>query len=149
MWDVRQTRSCSHRFVDDGCVRGMALAASPDGRYLAAGADSGVVNLYDAREASKSTHPKPLKTAMNLVTPVSKLKFSPTSEILAMTSELKDNAVKLMHVPSRTVFENFPSWNFNLRRVNCLDFSLNGGFMSIGNNRGAANLYRLNHFGNF
>ncbi len=49
LWDVRQTRSCVHRFSDDGCVRGTALAISPDGRHLATGADSGVVNLYDAR----------------------------------------------------------------------------------------------------
>ncbi len=49
----------------------------------------------------------------------------------------------------RTVFANFPSWNFNLKRVNCLDFSLNGGFLSVGNNRGAANLYRIGHYGSF
>lgn len=45
------------------------------------------------------------------------------------------------------MFPNFPSWNFNLRRVNCLDFSANGGFLSVGNNRGAANLYRIDHYG--
>lgn len=47
------------------------------------------------------------------------------------------------------VFNNFPPWGFNLKRANCLDFSLNGGYMAIGNNFGAANLYRLKHFGNF
>ena len=49
VWDVRQTRSCVHRFVDDGCVSGTAIAVSPDKRYLATGADSGVVNLYEHR----------------------------------------------------------------------------------------------------
>jgi len=32
----------------------------------------------------------------------------------------------------------------NLRRINSFDFSVNGGYMSIGNNRGAANLFRYN-----
>ena len=47
------------------------------------------------------------------------------------------------------VFNNFPPFGFNLKRANCLDFSLNGGYMAIGNNFGAANLFRLKHFGNF
>jgi U3 small nucleolar RNA-associated protein 18 len=62
---------------------------------------------------------------------------------------MKENAIKLAHIPSLTVFSNFPSWNFNLKRVNCLDFSLNGGYMAVGNNRGAANLYRLKHYGSY
>jgi hypothetical protein len=36
LWDVRQRR-CRHVFVDDGCIHGSALAASPDGHYLATG----------------------------------------------------------------------------------------------------------------
>lgn len=101
IWDVRQTRGCAHRFTDDGCVRGTALAASPDGRYLAAGAESGIVNLYDARMARLSARPKPERILKNLTTRVAKLQFNPSSEILAMSSESKDNAIKLVHVPSR------------------------------------------------
>ena len=104
LWDVRQTRSCVRKFVDDGCVRGTALAASPDGRFMASGSTSGVVNLYDAREVAKLDSgyaPRPLKAIMNLTTLVNRLKFNPTSEILAISSEAKDNAVKLLHVSSR------------------------------------------------
>ena len=86
---------------------------------------------------------------LNLTTAASNVKFNPTSEILAMGSELKENAVKMVHLPSMTVYQNFPSLNYNIKRPNCIDFSLSGGYMSIGNNRGAANLYRLKHFGNF
>ena len=89
-----------------------------------------------------STRPKPEKIVLNLTTSVHSVKFSPTSEILAMSSEAADNALKLLHTPSMSVFSNFPGPNFNLRRVNCIDFSLNGGYFSVGNNRGAANLYR-------
>ena len=77
------------------------------------------------------------------------MKFNPSSEILAFSSEMKENALKLAHIPSLTVYSNFPSWNFNLKRVNCLDFSLNGGYLAVGNNRGAANLYRLKHYGSY
>jgi len=49
LWDLRQSRSCLRRFIDEGCVKGTSLAVSPDGARLAAGSDSGVVNLYDTR----------------------------------------------------------------------------------------------------
>lgn len=45
----------------------------------------------------------PEKAILNLTTSVAGLKFSPTSEMLAMHSELKENAIKLAHVPSMTV----------------------------------------------
>ena len=101
-----------------------------------------MVNVYKRKTCWSSTHPNPEKIVLNLTTSVSDLKFNPSSEILAMSSEVKENSVKLLHVPSMTVFSNFPSFNFNVRRPNCIDFSLNGGYFSIGNNRGAANLYR-------
>ena len=45
----------------------------------------------------------PEKAILNLTTSVAGLRFSPTSEMLAMHSELKESAVKLAHVPSMTV----------------------------------------------
>jgi U3 small nucleolar RNA-associated protein 18 len=148
LWDVRG-QDCIHRFVDDGSIRGTALAVSPDNRYLAAGSNSGVVNVYNRHSLLSSKTPKPEKIFLNMTTSISSLKFSPTTEVLAMCSEAKDNGIKLAHVPSMTVFNNFPSLSLNLKRVNCVDFSLNGGYMSVGNNGGAANLYRLKHFGNY
>ena len=101
-----------------------------------------MVNIYKRKTCWSSTNPNPEKIVLNLTTSVTDLKFNPSSEILAMASEVKENSVKLLHVPSMTVFSNFPSFNFNVKRPNCIDFSLNGGYFSIGNNRGAANLYR-------
>lgn len=37
VWDIRSTRSCQHKFVDDGCVRGTTLAISPNNQYIATG----------------------------------------------------------------------------------------------------------------
>ena len=101
-----------------------------------------MVNIYKRKTCWSSTNPNPEKIVLNLTTSVTDLKFNPSSEILAMASEVKENSVKLLHVPSMTVFSNFPSFNFNVKRPNCIDFSLNGGYFSVGNNRGAANLYR-------
>ena len=153
VWDLK-AQECVHRFADDGSVRGTALAVSKNNRYLAAGSDSGVVNIYNRNAlmdggGSNGGRPQPEKVVLNLTTAVTSVKFNPTSELLCVASELKENAVKMVHLPSMTVYQNFPSLNYNLKRVNCVDFSLSGGYMSMGNNRGAANLYRLKYFGNY
>eukprot|EP00095_Tigriopus_kingsejongensis_P012482 maker-scaffold789_size96855-snap-gene-0.21 protein:Tk12482 transcript:maker-scaffold789_size96855-snap-gene-0.21-mRNA-1 annotation:"u3 small nucleolar rna-associated protein 18 homolog" len=140
LWDIRG-RDCVHRFYDDGCIQGTAITVSPDQRYVATGSSSGVVNLY-SREKLTQARPKPDKIVLNLSTSISEVKFNPTSEILALRSMMMDNALKMLHVPSMSVFENFPSLSFDFKRPNSMDFSLNGGYLSIGNNRGAANLYR-------
>jgi len=148
VWDVR-AQECVHRFWDDGCVQGSAISVSRNNRYVATGSSSGIVNIYNRSELMKTTKPVPEKVVSNLTTTISNLKFSPTSEILAFSSEYKDNAVKLMHLPSMTVFQNFPPIKHNLMRPNCMDFSTNGGYFSVGNNRGAANLFRLKHFASY
>ena len=141
VWDIRN-QDCIHRFWDDGCVQGTAIAVSRNNRYLATGSSSGIVNIYNRRELFKNTKPIPEKVVSNLTTSISKIKFNPTSEILALTSELKENAIKMLHLPSMSVFQNFPPMKHNLMRPNCIDFSTNGGYFSVGNNRGAANLFR-------
>ncbi|XP_059079896.1 U3 small nucleolar RNA-associated protein 18 homolog [Tigriopus californicus] len=147
IWDIG-ARDCVHRFYDDGCIEGTALAVSPDSRFLATGSTSGVVNVY-SKDKLHLSRPKPDKILLNLTTSINEVRFNPTSEILAARSMFKENGVKLLHVPSMTTFENFPSWNFNFKRPNSFGFSLNGGYFSIGNNHGAANLYRLKHYQNY
>jgi len=95
IWDVK-ARSCVHRLTDDGCLRGTSLALSPNERYLACGSSSGVVNVYDATTLSHSVAPAPLKTVLNLTTPINCLKFNASSEMLAMASRHKDNALKIV-----------------------------------------------------
>lgn len=148
VWDMH-SRSCIHRFTDDGCIVGTSLAVSPNGQYLACGSSSGVVNIYEGTSIYSSAAPQPVKIALNLVTQISSLKFNATSEVLAMASVDKENAVRLMHFPSMTVFSNFPHVAENVMRPQCLDFSPHSGFLSLGNNRGRALLYRLKHFGNY
>merc|ERR1712080_434750 len=139
VWDMRR-RLCIHRFTDDGCISGTCVATGGD--YLATGSTTGVVNVYNTRAALLSTStPRPVRAVMNLVTPITCLKFNHTAEILAMTSRFTDNAVKLLHVPSMTVFKNFPDTKrYQLHKVLSLDISQGSGYLAMGNIKGSANL---------
>ncbi|XP_030649296.1 U3 small nucleolar RNA-associated protein 18 homolog isoform X2 [Chanos chanos] len=149
IWDVRSSR-CLNKFMDDGCVKGTSIAVSRDGQYLACGSQSGVVNVYSQKDCMQSVEPKPLKAIMNLVTAATSLRFNPTSEILAIASRADDEANRLVHIPSFTVFSNFPQFRRKtIYRPFCLDFSPNSGFYSIANNKGKALLFRLLHYNDF
>lgn len=144
VWNMN-TRSCVHKFRDEGCLNSTTLAASADGQYLACGSDSGVVNIYDEQYLHQ-TQPKPLKAVMNLTTSVNKALFNSTSEILAISSKVKKDCFKMVHLPSLTVFSNWPTSRTPLRYVHTFDFSPNSGYLSIGNDRGKALLFRLKHY---
>lgn len=149
VWDMRSSR-CVNRFTDDGCVKGTSIAASRNGQYLACGSQSGVVNVYSQEACLNSANPKPLKAVMNLLTPVTSLTFNPASEILAIASRAEDEAVRLLHLPSLSVFSNFPvSKKKIIYRTSCLDFSPHSGFFALANNKGHAPLFRLLHYKNF
>ncbi|XP_037333387.2 U3 small nucleolar RNA-associated protein 18 homolog isoform X2 [Pungitius pungitius] len=149
VWDVRSSR-CVSRFTDEGCVKGTSIAASPDGQYLACGSQSGVVNVYSQEACFNSAQPRPLKAVMNLLTSATCLTFNPSSEILAIASRAEDEAVRLLHLPSFTVFSNFPvSKRKIIYRTSCLDFSPHSGFLSLANNKGHAPLFRLLHYKDF
>ncbi|KAK5914654.1 hypothetical protein CgunFtcFv8_009077 [Champsocephalus gunnari] len=149
VWDLRSSR-CVSRFSDEGCVTGTSIAASRDGRYLACGSQSGVVNVYSQEACLRSDKPRPLKAVMNLLTPVTALTFNPSSEILAMASRSEDEAVRMLHLPSLSVFSNFPvSKRKIVYRASSLDFSPHSGFFSLANNKGHAPLFRLLHYKDF
>ncbi|XP_070596141.1 U3 small nucleolar RNA-associated protein 18 homolog [Erythrolamprus reginae] len=149
IWDVK-SRRCLNKFTDEGCLHGTSIAISKNSQYIACGSNSGVVNVYAHDDCIRETYPKPLKAIMNLVTPATSLVFNPTTEILAMASNRLDDAVKLVHIPSFTVFSNFPVFRRKLLYLAyCMDFSPRSGYFSIANNKGKALLYRLKHYSDF
>ncbi|XP_068581927.1 U3 small nucleolar RNA-associated protein 18 homolog isoform X2 [Cebidichthys violaceus] len=149
VWDMRSSR-CVNRFTDEGCVKGTSIASSPNGQYLACGSQSGVVNVYSQEACLNSANPKPLKSVMNLLTSATSLTFNPSSEILAIASRAEDEAVRLVHLPSLSVFSNFPvSKRKIIYRTSCLNFSPHSGFFSLANNKGHAPLFRLLHYKDF
>lgn len=149
VWDVK-SRTCLNRFTDEGCLKGTCIAVSRNGQYLACGSNSGVVNVYSHDVCLQESNPKPLKAIMNLVTSATSLSFNPTTEILAVASNAADEAVKLVHIPSFTVFSNFPVMKKKaIHLAQCMDFSPRSGFFSIATNKGKALLYRLKHYTDF
>lgn len=145
-WDLR-TRRCFHKAVDEGCLMGSALCVSPDSSLFAAGSSSGIVNVYK-REEFLGGKRKPLKSIENLTTVVDFMKFNHDAQVLAISSRMKKNGLKLIHVPSFTAFSNCPPPRFSLQYPRALDFSPHGGFMAIGNAGGKVLLYKLHHYQN-
>ncbi|MBZ3886913.1 U3 small nucleolar RNA-associated protein 18-like protein [Sciurus carolinensis] len=141
IWDVN-SRKCLNRFVDEGSLRGLSIAISRNGQYVACGSNCGVVNIYNQDSCLQETNPKPVKAIMNLVTGITSLAFNPTTEILAIASEKLKEAVRLVHLPSCTVFSNFPVTKTNISHVHTMDFSPRSGYFALGNEKGKALMYR-------
>ncbi|KAI9789055.1 MAG: hypothetical protein M1816_006410 [Peltula sp. TS41687] len=125
-----------------------AAALGPD-RYVAVGSTTGIVNVYDrlpwttttTAETSIPSRPKPLRTLESLTTPISHLVFSPVEVdaqghgqsrrqsqgvILALSSRWKRNALRLVHLPSGTVYRNWPTSTTNLGRITAVGFGWGG-----------------------
>ena len=88
----------------------------------------------------------PLRELGNLTTAVDTLRFSPDSRVLCFASRMAKDALRLLHVPSLTVFSNWPTSRSPLNYVHAADFSPHCGFLAIGNAKGRALLYRLHHY---
>ena len=145
VWDVRR-RCCVHTWSERGGLRCTALAVSPDGEYLAAGSDSGAVNLYRHADVLGSVRPEPVREFLNLTSPVTSLAFNPTSELLAISSKYVQRALRLVHVGGRHVFSNWPTSKSPLNHAQCVAFGPRSGYMAIGTDQGKVLLYQLNHY---
>ncbi|KAJ2665330.1 U3 snoRNP protein [Coemansia sp. RSA 1200] len=155
-WDLRQNQ-CISRWHDQTMFRATQLEISSDTSYYASGDNSGMVNIYDVNAIktqadsagnsnSSFVNVKPFKAISNLTTTISGLRFNHSSEILGIFSHKSQSQLKLVHLPTGTVFSNWPSASSHLGLVQCIDFSPNSGFMAVGNDKGKALLYRLPHF---
>lgn len=143
-WDMR-TRRCVYVHQDEGSLGSLSIAASANGKFYATGSTSGVVNIYDNDGLNAPS--KPRKSLMQLTTQIDYLKFNADSQILAMASKDSRDALKMVHVPSFTVFSNWPTPKTPLHYVSAMDFSPHSGYFAVGNARGRVLLYRLTHYG--
>jgi U3 small nucleolar RNA-associated protein 18 len=154
-WDLR-TLKCLSRHVDEGSSGSTTVATSPNGESYAVGSTSGVVNTYDASIIQSGGVQggwfsgqgiiKPSKTILNLTTNISSLRYNHDGSMLMMASQSSKDQLKLLHTTSGTVFSNWPTEKTPLHFVTCATFSPHGGFLTIGNDRGRALLYRLHHY---
>lgn len=140
-WDVN-SRRCVERFRNiDGSVTA-SLAASSD--LLAVGAASGVVNLYSEHHIDNEK--QPLKSIMNLHSSTNCVRFNHDGQILALSTRREKQALRLLHVPSRTVFSNWPTSKTPLNYAWSMDFSPASRYFAVGNDKGKCLLYRLGHY---
>lgn len=141
-------------------------------RWIAVGSSAGIVNLYDRRAwieeetlssntkrpvptltsksapsssvtASGQHRPKPLRTFDQLTTPTSHLEFSADGQMLVMSSRWKKNALRLVHLPSATLYRNWPTDKTPLGRISSLALSVDGGYLAVGNEQGKIHLWEI------
>lgn len=139
-WDLRSNK-CLERFANEDGTITSSLALSSN--RLAVGAESGVVNLFSGNVGQSR---KPLKSIMNLHTSADALRFNSDGQILALSSRREKESLKLVHVPTATVFSNWPTTKTPLGYVWSMDFSPESKFLAIGNDKGKCLLYSLQHY---
>lgn len=147
------------RWQDEGAVGTTTLAMGGQhefvkssfgtDRWIAIGSSSGIVNIYDRRQwlASPSgtiadqpvpLRPKPTKTLDHLTTPTSHLVFTPDGQVLAMASKWKQDALRLVHLPSCTVYRNWPTSNTPLGRITGIAWAKGDSVASPGGSSGGS-----------
>ena len=146
VFDLRKNNRCVHRFIDEGCITGTAIDISPNQQYVCCGSDSGIANIYDYNEILVNQTPKPLKTIGNLVSNLNKCKFNHNTELLVLSSDEAENAVKLVHLPSFKIFSNIPGVNAKYGCITDCGLSPNSYYLSLANKSGLAKLVRLLHY---
>ena len=141
IWDLHASARCIARVTDEGGVRCTALAVSPDGSMLACGSDSGIVNLYAVDNGNSGL--RVVKSMENLTTSISHLSFNGEGTLLGACSSQKADQLRILHVESGRVYSNWPTSGTPLGRVSAFDWGGSGEeYLSIGNHRGVALLYK-------
>ncbi|VIO89112.1 Uncharacterized protein BM_BM1733 [Brugia malayi] len=145
IWNIRKLKE-QQAFYDEGSVKGTVIQISENGQYIACGSSTGIVNLYDSADVLKNSLPRPVKALDNLTTSIDCMAFNNDSQILSVSSSVKNNSIRLMHVGSRTVYTNFPPRAVSLGKVTVTDFSPKSAYMGVGDDKGFLSLFRLSHF---
>ncbi|KAI1609784.1 WD40-repeat-containing domain protein [Exophiala viscosa] len=155
------SRSVVARWIDEGAVGTTVIALGGDiGQgsrggdwWVAIGSSSGVVNIYDRRgwtatakagaDANLDEKPKPARVLDQLVTPISHVEFSQDGQMMVMASRWKQGALRLVHLPSCTVYRNWPTEKTPLGRISAVALSPDGSYLAIGNDQGKIKLWEI------
>ncbi|ORY66414.1 Indigoidine synthase A like protein-domain-containing protein [Pseudomassariella vexata] len=161
---VGEWSMASRRFLaiwtDEGSIGGTVMALGGRNgpvllgtdRWVAIGSKSGVMNVYDRQklvlpssddELVVEEHPEPERRFMQMTTPITLLTFSPDGQILAFGSKHKKDALRLAHLPSCTVYRNWPTEQTPLGRITSLAFGRKSDTLAVGNDGGKIRLWEI------
>lgn len=161
---VGEWSMASRRFLaiwnDEGSNGGTAMALGGRNgpvvlggdRWIAIGSNSGVTNIYDRQtlispssdeELEVKERPEPTRRFMQLTTPVTILTFSPDGQLLAFGSRHKKDALRLAHLPSCTVYRNWPTEQTPLGRITNVAFGRKSDLLAVGNDIGKIRLWEI------
>lgn len=156
LWDVRNSK-CEVVKRDAGLFGASGLRLSPDGNWCSVGSESGIVNMYSMERllAGSTSAGSGLvkanidanKSIGNLTTATTTMRYNHDGQILALASQNKKDSLRMLHLPSLTVFSNWPTSGTPLGHVSDVAFSTHGSqYVAVGNTRGRVLLYGLRHF---
>ena len=75
------------------------------------------------------------------------MKFNKSAQVLAFCSKWKKNALRLVHMDSLSVYQNFPGAAVGILKYPfCLSFNHSGEFLSMGSDEGKAHLWHMPYF---
>lgn len=114
-------------------------------QWLAAGSKNGLVYIYDRLNLIDG-FPLFVKVIDNLITKISSLCFSSDAQILCIASRSKRDALKLIHLPTFSVFTNWPTSETPLGKVTSVCFSSTNEILAIGNISGKVTTWKINYF---
>lgn len=164
-----ESRKFVGTWIDEGSVGAIVLALGGHGgpsqlgedRWVAVGSNSGITNIYERAEllepASKTAsreqrdgnsvdlkqRPEPRRVFEQLVTPITLLQFSPDGQLFAFGSQHKQDALKMVHLPSCTIYKNWPTSSTPLGRITALAFGRQSDLLAIGNDSGKIRLWQI------
>lgn len=149
---------------DEGSIGGTVMSlggkGGPEGlggdRWVAMGSNSGVVNIYDRTDLISKVDedgsieikplPEPTRRYEQLTTPTTTITFSPDGQLLVFGSQHKKDALKLVHLPSCTVYRNWPTEQTPLGRVTAVAFGTGKDgdlVLAVGNDVGKIRLWEV------
>ncbi|KAK3943623.1 WD40-repeat-containing domain protein, partial [Diplogelasinospora grovesii] len=152
-WSMH-TRRTVGTWRDEGSIGGTVIAmGGSDGpeelggdRWVAVGSNSGILNVYDRNElidlGSKEKGvaikklPTPRRMFEQLTTAISVITFSPDGQLLGFGSLHKKDALRLVHLPSCTVYRNWPTEQTPLGRITAVAFNRESEVLAVGNDQG-------------
>ncbi|KAK6544127.1 hypothetical protein TWF694_000835 [Orbilia ellipsospora] len=143
-WDSSE-RKVESRWVDEGGIGLTTLSLGGNDRWCAVGSRSGVVNVYDRKEKMEiEGHPTPKRALGNLVTSINVLEFSDDGQLLCMGSKEKRDALRMVHLPTCTVFKNWPTTSTPVGSIMCAAFAGSAtGLFAFGNQQGKIRLWEI------